>query len=494
MMNQAQFAHLVEQGYSHVLVTRVIDTGERTPLDIFRVYSEQNYSFLLESLAEGVSARFSFIGLPCTERLEIRGKTFYHIVKDEIQSQQSADDPFALLREFYERYRVANHEDLPHLNGGLVGCFAYECIRYFEPNLRQNKPPDVGTHPLPETPEVVLLVAQQLIVFDHANASTTLVVVSPAQENGWQIAQQQLDTMEQNLHSMLKQQHPSTNPEPAAATKVEPYSSFSTPDYNQAIEKIKDYIVAGDVMQVVLSRSMSAPLTKPPIEFYAELRRLNPSPYMYYFNFGDYQLAGSSPETLVRTDGKTAVLRPLAGTRHRGKTPAEDQRLTKDLLADEKECAEHLMLIDLGRNDLGRVCQIGTVVTTEKMKVEYYSHVMHIVSNVVGTVPEQATPWQLLRSVFPAGTLSGAPKFRAMEIIDELEPCRRGFYGGAVGYVAWNGTMDLAITIRTALLCRDRLYFQAGGGIVADSVAELEFQETVNKSRIVLQAAARAHD
>jgi anthranilate synthase component 1 len=380
---------------------------------------------------------------------------------------------------------VPELEAMPAFAGGLVGYFAYDTVRYVEKRLRASMPADeLGT------PDILLMVSDELLVFDNLAGTIKLIVhADPDSDDAFAQSQQRLDT----LAAKLAQAAPSLPELDLAASdgiaETDFVSSMGEANYKQAVETIKQYVLAGDVMQVVPSQRLSTRFDAEPLNLYRALRNLNPSPYMYFLDLEDFHIVGSSPEILARLEHGTVTVRPIAGTRRRGYSEEEDLAMERELLADPKEIAEHLMLIDLGRNDAGRVSEIGSVELTDKMIVERYSHVMHIVSNVEGKLREGMTAMDVLRATLPAGTLSGAPKIRAMEIIDELEQVKRGVYGGAVGYLAWNGNMDTAIAIRTAVIKDQVLYVQAGGGIVADSQPELEWKETMNKARAIFRAA-----
>ena len=329
------------------------------------------------------------------------------------------------------------------------------------------------------------------MVFDNLSSRMFLIVhVDPAEEDAWHEGQRQLDEFEARLRSVKLQAKPEAGDQPVSEQDFT--SEFTQEGFEAAVEKARQYIIDGDAMQIVLSQRLSIPYRSAPVDLYRALRSLNPSPYLYYLNLGDHHVVGSSPEILVRLEDEAVTVRPIAGTRPRGRTPADDLELEQDLLNDPKELAEHLMLIDLGRNDAGRVSEIGSVRLTEKMIVEHYSHVMHIVSNVEGRIRPDMSAFDVLRATFPAGTVSGAPKIRAMEIIDELEPVKRGIYSGAVGYISWSGNMDTAIAIRTAVIKDEKLYIQAGAGIVYDSVPQNEWAETMNKGRAIFRAVALA--
>jgi anthranilate synthase component 1 len=390
--------------------------------------------------------------------------------------------PLDFIGNYMKRFRAAPQKGLPRFCGGLVGCFGYDTVRYIEPRLEKGRVPSESG-----VPDILLLLSEEIAVVDNLLGKLTLVVFAePGVPGAYQKAQARLKA----LLAGLREQVVVPPEKPVASQPV--VSVFGVENFKNAVLKAKQYITDGDVMQVVLSQRMSKPFGASPLALYRSLRSLNPSPYMFYFDFEDFHVVGASPEILVRLEGDTVTVRPIAGTRKRGVSFEEDQALAEELLSDEKECAEHLQLLDLGRNDVGRVARIGTVKLTEKMIIERYSHVMHLVSNVEGKLQAGLNALDVLKAAFPAGTVSGAPKVRAMEIIDELEPTPRGIYAGAVGYLDFNGDMDLAIAIRTALLMDGKLHVQAGGGIVADSIPESEWQETQNKARAVLRAAELA--
>jgi len=466
--------------YTHVALTRELPGDLDTPVGTYLKLGNRPYTYLLESMHGGERwGRYSFIGLPAREIVRIKGHRVTVSVDGRITETVDAADPIAWLRAHAATIRVAPNDTLPRFSGGFVGYFGYECVRLFEPRLGPAKPDALGT------PDVLLMRSDELVVFDALRATLTIVVhADPASPADVQRAEARLDAIEAQLGEPVPALPVATGPIP------EFVSGFGEAAFKQGIATIKDYIAAGDVMQVVPSQRMSAPFTAPPVTLYRALRRLNPSPYLYCLNLDDHHVVGSSPEILVRAEHGEVTVRPIAGTRVRGKTPEEDRALEADLLADPKEIAEHLMLIDLGRNDVGRVAQTGTVKLTEKMIVERYSHVMHIVSNVTGQLKPGLDALDALAATFPAGTLSGAPKVRAMEIIDELEPVARGIYGGAVGYLGWDGNMDMAIAIRTAMIKDGMVHAQAGAGVVADSVPQSEWDETVNKNRAVMRATA----
>lgn len=487
-MTPEHFSQLAAQGYNRIPVTREVLADLDTPLSTYLKLANGTYSYLLESVHGGEKwGRYSIIGLPCTQVLRISGSTATLEQDGEIIERHECSDPLAFVEEFQTRFKVPEIEGLPRFNGGLVGYFGYDTVRYIEPKLADSCPED----PL-GTPDILLMVSDQLVVFDNLSGKLILIHhADPTTEDAYQIAQSVLDLLVHRLRN-------NTCAEPAQeATQTDIkesdfISGFSEDKFKDAVDTIKEYVLSGDVMQTVISQRMSIPFTAEPLNLYRSLRCLNPSPYMYFLNLGEFHIVGSSPEILARVEEGEVTVRPIAGTRKRGMNEEEDLALEKDLLADPKECAEHLMLIDLGRNDAGRVSEIGSVELTDKMVIERYSHVMHIVSNVTGKLKPDTSPIDVLRATFPAGTLSGAPKIRAMEIIDELEPVKRGVYGGAVGYLSWNGNMDTAIAIRTAVIKDQVLHIQAGAGVVADSVPQSEWDETMNKGRAVFRAVAMA--
>ena len=491
-MNAQQFASLVAQGYNRIPLTREVLADLDTPLSSYLKLARGPYSYLFESVHQGEKwGRYSIIGLPCRTVLKVCGEQVEIATDGVVVEAERSADPLAYIEQFQQRYRVPEIPHLPFFNGGLVGYFAYDVVRYVERRLAQSSPPDQL-----RTPDILLMLSEDVLVFDNLSGVLTLVtLVDPAMDNA----------LERGLCHLSELAAKLPNPTPdlpempvfeevlGTVPKVPGQgfsSSLSQAEFEAAVERIKEYIRAGDVMQVVPSQRLSVAFDAEPVNLYRALRRMNPSPYMYYLDLGDFHIVGSSPEILSRLQDNEMVVRPLAGTRPRGASVAEDQALEKDLLADPKELAEHLMLIDLGRNDIGRVARTGSVQVSDQMTVERYSHVMHIVSNVSGQLRDGLSAMDVLRASLPAGTLSGAPKIRAMEIIDEVEPVRRGIYGGAVGYLAWNGNMDTAIAIRTAVIKDGQLHIQAGAGIVADSVPQREWEETMNKAGAMFRAVA----
>lgn len=486
-MKQAQFDQLAEAGYNRIPLSREVLADLDTPLSTYLKLADAPYSYLFESVQGGEKwGRYSIIGLPCQLIIKIYGSQIRVFQNHELIQTLIKPDPLKWIAQFQATFKVPELDELPKFNGGLVGYFGYDTVRYVETRLGEAPPND----PL-GCPDILLMVSDELVVFDNLSNRLFLIVhADTAQENAYQLAENRLDSLTQQL----RESTPKT-PAHTAINKVSEQdfiSGFTHDGFIEAVEKAKQYITDGDIMQVVLSQRLSIPYAATPIDLYRALRTLNPSPYMFYLNLDDFHVVGSSPEILVRMEDEEVTVRPIAGTRQRGKTPEEDKALEDDLLSDPKELAEHLMLIDLGRNDIGRVSQTGTVKLTDKMVIERYSHVMHIVSNVTGKVLPGMTALDALRATFPAGTVSGAPKVRAMEIIDELEPVKRGVYAGAVGYLSWSGNMDTAIAIRTAVIKNQQLHIQAGAGIVYDSVPESEWQETMNKARAVFRAVAMA--
>ena len=491
MMTPERFRELADAGYNRIPVTREVLADLDTPLSTYLKLANAPWSFLLESVQGGEKwGRYSIIGLPSRERIEVRGFTVSHIVDGELQGAGEVEDPLAWIEEFQARFRVPRLDDQPRFDGGLVGYFGYDTIRYIEPRLRSPaataKPDPLGV------PDILLMVCDELVVFDNLSGRLTLWThADPAERDAYGRAVQRLEELEIRLRSAtLNTISPGTGG--AAVEEGDFTSGFTEAGFKAAVETIKEYVLAGDVMQCVPSQRMSIPYRAAPLDLYRALRSLNPSPYMFFLDLGDHQVAGSSPEILTRLEEGEVTVRPIAGTRKRGRSEEEDLALEAELLADPKERAEHLMLIDLGRNDVGRISETGSVKVTEEMVVERYSHVMHIVSNVTGRLKPGLTAMDALRATFPAGTVSGAPKIRALEIIDELEPVKRGIYSGAVGYLSWHGNMDTAIAIRTAVIKDGQLHVQAGAGIVADSVPEMEWQETLNKGRALFRAVAMA--
>ena len=470
--------------YTHQPVVRTILADLLTPVALYGRLAGAPYTYLLESVEGGERwARYSMIGLPAREVATIRDHHLTIRRDGAVIEERELADPLAWLADYHATIRPAPLPvDLP-FSGGLVGYMAYDSIGYIEKRLAkrpQNDPLGV--------PDILYMQSLDVAVLDNLRGEVHLISHADlADPDGLAAAEARLDAMVAAIN------RPGTAQVRALNRNARPpviHHHYPEAQFKADVAKIREYIKAGDCMQVVPSQRMSCAYTHAPLDYYRALRHTNPSPYMYLLDLDDFHIIGSSPEILARVQGDTVTVRPLAGTRKRGKTPEEDKALEQELLADAKEIAEHVMLIDLGRNDIGRVCKTGTVKISEKMVIERYSHVMHIVSNVEGTLRDDVGPMDVLRATFPAGTLSGAPKIRAMEIIDEVEPERRGVYGGAVGYWSWGGNMDMAIAIRTAIIKDGRLYAQAGAGIVYDSNPDSEWQETLNKAGAVIAAAS----
>jgi len=482
-MTDVEFDRLARAGYNRVPVVIETFADLDTPLSIYLKLANRPYSYLLESVVGGERfGRYSFIGLPAQRRIEVRGDSCTEFRGREVVSRAQTADPLAYINDYLARFRVAQDAGLPRFCGGLVGYFGYDTVRYIERRLASVRKPDpIGA------PDILLVVSEEIAIVDNLSGKLTLVVYAePGKAGAYKAARARLKELVAQLRK------PAEIPPDVRGPSEPAVSGFGQAAYHAAVERAKRYVYDGDIMQVVPSQRMTKPFRATPLALYRALRTINPSPYMYYFDFDGFHVVGASPEILARLEGDTVTVRPIAGTRRRGVTPAEDAALEKELLADEKERAEHIMLVDLGRNDAGRVARTGTVKVTEQMVVERYSHVMHIVSNVEGTLKPGLNAIDVLRATFPAGTVSGAPKVRAMEIIDELEPVKRGIYAGAVGYLGFQGSMDVAIALRTAVVKDGILYVQAGGGIVADSQPEAEWQETQNKARALLRAAEMA--
>jgi anthranilate synthase component 1 len=490
-VTEVEFQKFATQGYTRVPVLAEARADLYTPLAVYVKLANAPYSYLLESVVGGERfGRYSFIGLACAERIEARGRTVRRLLRDargtDVCLESVEADPFEYARAWLGQHRVAPAPAALRFGGGLAGYFGYEMVRHIEPHaLGAGKPDPLGT------PDMLLLVSDELAVVDNVLGKLYLVVYAdPRQPGALRAAKARLEHLRSRLAGSLPENlflHEETKN--LVAPKLE--CSFTEPQFLDAVRRSKEYILAGDVMQAQISQRTTRAFDAPALSLYRALRGINPSPYMFYFDFGDHHVVGASPEILVRLAGDTVTLRPIAGTRPRGATPQEDAAIAAELLADPKERAEHVMLIDLGRNDVGRVAATGSVKVTEQMVIERYSHVMHIVSNVEGRLAPGLDAVDVLKASFPAGTVTGAPKVRAMQIIDELEPVRRGVYSGALGYLGFNGDMDVAIAIRTALIKERRLHVQAAAGIVADSDPRSEWLETQHKARAILSAAAQ---
>lgn len=463
-------------------VYREILADMDTPVSAFKKIDDGRFSFLLESIEGGEKwARYSFLGSSPEVIVRSRGSVVETLAADGSVHSHETEDPLGCVREILARYQPVEVDGLPRFFGGAVGYVGYDMVRYFE-RLSLDKPAELAAY------DSYFVITDTLLIFDTIRQKIKVVsnahldaALSP--EAAYAEATAKIEAIIAKLKTSL-----SPTSVQAAASRTTFAANISREAFEEAVVKAKEYVQAGDIIQVVLSQRFSADLTVDPLDIYRVLRTMNPSPYMFFLRLDDTLVVGASPEVMVRKEGNQVELRPIAGTRPRGKTKETDRELERELLADPKECAEHVMLVDLGRNDLGRVCRTGTVKVTELMVVERYSHVMHIVSNVQGELAGEKDAFDVLRATFPAGTLSGAPKVRAMEIIEELEPQRREIYGGAVGYFSFSGNMDMAIAIRTLVVKDGRIHLQAGAGIVADSDPASEYQETVNKARAVVKA------
>ncbi len=489
-MQREEFNALAKQGFNRIPLVKEVLADLETPLSLYMKLTQEfgkKNTYLLESVLGGERfGRFSFVGLPAKTLLRTAGTPdapLTEVVTDGKVVESNQDNPLDFVDAYFKRFKVALQLGLPRFCGGLAGYFGYDTVRYIESRLAKHSLPDeLGV------PDIQLMLTEELAVIDNVAGRIYLIVYAdPSQDGSFEKAQARLKEL---LACLSK---PVSIPSSRASTKTELIRKFKAEDFENAVRKTKEYILAGDCMQVVIGQRISKPFTDSPLALYRALRSLNPSPYMYFYDFGDLQVVGSSPEILVRQEKrdseKIVTIRPLAGTRPRGANPEEDERLAKELLADPKEIAEHVMLIDLARNDVGRIAKTGTVKVTDSMSIEKYSHVQHIVSSVEGELLDNMSNMDVLRATFPAGTLSGAPKIRAMEIIDEMEIVKRGVYGGAVGYLSFSGDMDVAIAIRTGVIRDGMLHSQAGAGVVADSDPTAEWKETEAKARAVLLAA-----
>lgn len=487
MMTETEFNALAAQGFNRIPLLAEAFADLETPLSLYLKLAcsegQGRHSFLLESVVGGERfGRYSFIGLPARTLLRATGFRS-EIVTDGKVVETHEGNPLDFIAEYQKRFKVALRPGLPRFCGGLAGYFGYDAVRFIEPKLARTELPG-GI----DTPDIQLLQTEELAVIDNLSGRLYLIVYAdPGQADAYARGQRRLAELGERLR--LPAAAPQVKRVPAQPVEHE----MTQADYESAVRRCKEYIAAGDCMQVVIGQRLRKRFDANPLSLYRALRTLNPSPYMYYYDMGGFQIVGASPEILVRQEstpaGEKVTIRPLAGTRPRGATPEQDVALAAELQADPKERAEHVMLIDLARNDIGRIAKTGSVQVTEAFAIERYSHVMHIVSNVEGLLKDGMSSLDVLRATFPAGTLSGAPKVRAMEIIDELEPVKRGIYGGACGYLSFAGDMDVAIAIRTGIVKDGTLYVQAAAGVVADSVPELEWKETEAKARALLRAA-----
>ncbi len=491
MITHPQFQQHADQGHTRIPVVREVLSDLDTPLSVYLKLADAPHTYLLESVEGGERfGRYSIIGLPAKRVVTFRGHAMEISDHGQVVESREVADPFAEVEALRAAYSVPKLEGLPGFTGGLVGWFGFECIGYIEPRLAGGDDMPGKRRDELDTPDILLMLSEELAVFDNLKGRLYLIVhADPREDGAWENAQSRLDA----LTTKLRQ--PGSYPTPITRDVLDEshfVSGFTHDGFIDAVEKSKEYIRAGDIFQVVLSQRLSVPFSARPVDVYRALRALNPSPYMYFLDVGDVQVVGSSPEILVRLEDGEVTVRPIAGTRPRGKTHDEDIALEAELLADPKERAEHLMLIDLGRNDAGRVSAAGTVQVGEQFVIERYSHVMHIVSEVTGKLLPGLSYADVLRATFPAGTVSGAPKIRALEVIRELEPIKRNVYAGSIGYIGWHGDADTAIAIRTAVIKDGRLHVQAGAGIVYDSDPEKEWDETMNKGRALFRAVAEA--
>ena len=482
-MDIKEYNDLKSSGYTVVPVSKRLAVTDENPVSLFAKVRDRKNNFLLESVEGGNTwAQYSIIGFDCTETIKVSGNNVI-ITKDAVSETIKSDNPLDVLAMKVKEEKNFSLENMPRFYGGYVGFFAYESAGYAEKRVAQlpPKPSKFKNH----MPEILLMKANKIIVFDNFHNTVDLIINANPQSD----ALQTIEEEQQKIESLLLAPNKAKFRELKEPNNSFAFSSnFTLEEYAQAVNRIKQYILDGDVMQVVLAQDFSSPFQADSLDLYRALRTLNPSPYMYYLDIDDCKIVGASPEILVRMEDSKMTVRPIAGTRKRGLTPEEDSDLERDLLSDEKERAEHLMLIDLARNDVGRVAEFGSVKVTEKMIIERFSHVMHITSNVEGNLRQELSFIDAMKAALPAGTLSGAPKIRAMEIINELEPSSRGIYGGAVGYISWNGDMDTAIAIRTAVIKDDTIHVGAGGGIVADSTVEGEWQEAIQKHKVFAAA------
>jgi anthranilate synthase component I len=491
LITELEFKSLALQGFNRIPLIAEAFADLETPLSLYLKLAHARgggkHSFLLESVVGGERfGRYSFIGLPARTLLRASGfgaDALTEIVSDGEVIETARGNPLDFIEQYQRRFKVALRPGLPRFCGGLAGYFGYDTVRYIEKKLQQSCPPDtLGC------PDILLLQCEELAVIDNLSGKLYLIVYAdPGQTEAYANGKKRLRELREQLKYSV------SAPIIKQSQTFQAERDFAKTDYLRAVERAKELIGAGDFMQVQVGQRIKKRYTESPLSLYRALRSLNPSPYMYYYHFGDFHVVGASPEILVRqeqtSEGQKITIRPLAGTRPRGATPEQDKQVEQELIADPKERAEHVMLIDLARNDIGRIAKTGTVKVTDAFAIERYSHVMHIVSNVEGILPDGMTSIDVLKATFPAGTLTGAPKVHAMELIDQLEPTKRGLYGGACGYLSYAGDMDVAIAIRTGIIKDQTLYVQAAAGVVADSVPEMEWRETEAKARALLRAS-----
>jgi anthranilate synthase component 1 len=483
-----EFKELSRQGNLIPLYRETLGDIE-TPVSAF-LKLKKTPSFLLESVTGGEKwARYSFIGIEPSMVIKCKGKKTEVISKNSEVKIQTGEDPLNVIKNTLSGFKPVTTRELPRFSGGLVGYLGYDVVKFFE-RVPDSPKPEI------DMPDIFLMFADTVVIFD--NLKQTIKVVHNTYTEGKDI-KDAYEEAEARIDKIIAELRQGTYPSTPIAHGLSPTtttqdfsSNFTKRGFLNAVEKAKEYVMSGDVVQVVLSQRFERQINSHPFDIYRALRLINPSPYMYYLDTGDEQIVGSSPEILVRLEDSKITLRPIAGTRRRGETEEEDIALENDLKMDPKEIAEHIMLVDLGRNDVGRVAEIGSIKVTELMSVERYSHVMHLVSNVEGSLKKGLDAFDVFRASFPAGTVTGAPKVRAMEIIEELEPTKRGAYAGAVGYFSYSGNMDTCITIRTLIIKDGKVYVQAGAGIVADSVPENEYMETLSKAKAMMKAVEYA--
>jgi anthranilate synthase component 1 len=487
-LERQQFASYIEAGYTHIPLWRELPADLDTPLSIYLKLVDGPYGCLLESVHGGEKwGRYSIIGLPARRRFEVNHKRWSEFQDGALVASRLVADPLAEVEKLRAEFHAPRIESLPSFAGGLVGYFAHECVAYIEPKLA----PAFDKEAALGMPDIQLLQIDEVAVLDRISGRVFLIVnVDARHTRAFERGQRRLDALAYRVRAAAVS-YPDL-PAPEALEEHDFESHFGKEEFLRAVMKAKEYILAGDIFQVQISQRLSVPFRARPLDVYRALRALNPSPYMYFIDLESAHIVGASPEILVRTKGGQAVVRPIAGTRRRGRNADEDLVMEAELKSDPKERAEHVMLIDLGRNDVGRIAVPGSVKVTETMAVERYSHVMHLVSEVVGEIKPGLSFMDVFKATFPAGTLTGAPKVRATEIINELEPSKRGVYGGAVGFLNHFDEADLAIAIRTAVIKDQTLYVQAAGGVVADSVPELEWKETMNKCRALFRAVSQA--
>ena len=483
-MTEQDFIKYIEKGYNLIPLKSTLINDGLDPIDVYQKLSNMPKSYLLESLeGEKDWSRYTIIGLPSEEYIELKNNRIKYFISNKLVEDVETNNPIDWIEEFQKKFNVPSDSNLPKFQGGLVGYFGFDTVKYFEPAIKATMQKDDM-----DTPDICLIVSKEFLVFDKINNQIHIVIYTQNDLDSFKESQDKIKKLEIFLRDKIMPEHKTSRQTKEKITNLDINYHFDKNDFISSVDKIKKYIIDGDVMQVVLSQRMSMDFVGESINFYRELRELNPSPYMYYLNMGDYQIVGSSPEILVRLEDDLITVRPIAGTRPRGKNENEDNILENELRNDPKELAEHLMLIDLGRNDAGKVSKVGSIKLTDKMMIEKYSHVMHMVSNVTGNIEKKLGMIDVLKSTFPAGTVSGAPKIRAIDIIYELETIKRGIYAGAIGYLGWNGNMDTAIAIRTCVIKDGKLNIQCGAGIVNDSIAELEWEETLNKGKAIVQA------